>query len=38
MVEYVLVLSVITLAIVTSFAALSGSTQNLIDQVARLLP
>jgi Flp pilus assembly pilin Flp len=36
--EYVVILGVITLAIVTSLALLSGSIQNLLSQVAGLLP
>ena len=36
MAEYVVVLGVITLAIVTSFTVLSGSIQGLIEQVIGL--
>jgi Flp pilus assembly pilin Flp len=36
--EYAVVLGVITLAIVTSFAVLSNSIENLLNQVVGLLP
>ena len=38
MAEYVVVLGVITLAIVTSFVTLSGSVESLLNQVAGLFP
>jgi Flp pilus assembly pilin Flp len=36
MAEYVVVLGVITLAIVTSFALMSGAIQSLLEAVVRL--
>jgi Flp pilus assembly pilin Flp len=37
MAEYVVVLGVITLAIVTSFAAMSGAVQNAFERTLALL-